>query len=178
MVRPLVKQTIARDQTEVASKLDDLLNQNAIDRDTIIDVEVERFGANQFLILAVYYGSYILWALDGLASTVVRKLGIGRGFSATGGLTSVVARLFGALRGLSASLGLSSAAIARTCTFERTLSVAFGLVSKAISSRKLESEFVAAGLITSLGREVGWLSPSQSTKLGLTCDVSYTYYKP
>jgi len=68
---PLVKQAIARDQNEVASKLSELIALNGIDWVTLRSVKTERFGSNQFLLVVVYCGTYLYSASTGLACTVV-----------------------------------------------------------------------------------------------------------
>jgi hypothetical protein len=47
-------QTIAEDQTEVASKLETLLVDNSVDSSNIKTLEVAKYGENKFLIQVTY----------------------------------------------------------------------------------------------------------------------------
>ena len=73
-----IVQTIAKDQNEVAEKLNDLLSLHGVGSN-ILSVDTERFGANQFLILVLYKGAYrTLSSPLALVCSVGRAIGIGR----------------------------------------------------------------------------------------------------
>lgn len=124
-LRPLVKQTIARTQLEVQEKLDDLLNQNDIEEDSILDVEIEKFGANQFLILAIFYGVY-LWRLAiGLVASATPLISMERALSDDIGLVASAIAQLGPVR--KAGVGLTSAIARGLYTGNRVCSPLVGL---------------------------------------------------
>lgn len=175
MATPIIAQTIAKDQSEVESKLQGLMNTWNIDQGSIIDFEVIPFGANQFLIVVAYYGLYTLWAWLGLVSSIARAINMNRALSATKGLASAVGRVVDFTRAGSAPVGLVSG-IARACTFERALSTAIGLISAAYQW-SWDEKISPAGLSVSFGYQVDYargLSPAA----GLVCDIGYVYTHP
>jgi len=196
-VRPLVKQAIAKDQLEVASKLDDLLVQNNIDTDSIIDVEVTKFGTNQFLILAVYYGIYALWATAGLVSRVARLLGMSREGKVAAGLSLDLARQINLKRAASAQTGLSSQ-VSRAVDFSRVIPVDLGLLARVKQgfaklsfslglSPELTRGVEKAPLKASIGLTPAWngaarwadyLTKSKRVSVGLACDIGFVWTHP
>ena len=180
-VRPLVKQAIAKTQLEVAEKLDDLLNQNNIEADSILDIEVTRFGANQFLILAVYYGIYVFWTQLGLAVSAARQLAMKLGVSALTGLVSGNERQFGSKRGPDlVSEGLKVAAIAWASTLSNIQSAIEGLASAVeyvwVNFNPVKSVLLGLGLVED--RDVACSRSTADLKVGLACDVGYTHVSP
>ena len=156
-VRPLVKQTIAKTQLEVAEKLDDLLNQNNIEADSILDIEVTRFGANQFLILAIYYGIYVFWTQLGLAVSAVRGLAVKRELADGVGLTTAMVYQQGPVR--KAGTGLVTVLTRGLYTGNRILSSLVGL--------NVDED-----------RDVACSRSTADLQVGLACDVGYTHVSP
>lgn len=177
--RPLVKQTIAKDQNEVAEKLDLLLVQNNIERDSILDIEITKFGANQFLILAIYYGIYLFWCTAGLVASADRDLAMKRAEKEDIGLTTSNARELAMKRAAIDDLGLIATAIARALASTRLLSPGLGLVTSVAEEWLNHSPVYTAGLglVASEDRD---LATGRATidDIGLACDVSYTHYHP
>ena len=178
-VRPLVKQTIARTQLEVAEKLDDLLNQNNIEADSILDIEITRFGANQFLILAVYYGIYVFWTQLGLVVSRARQLVMQRIHGPLAGLRLLHDRTFDAKRALADAIGLGIAAITWVSTLSNIQSAIEGLTPALgyvwLNHNPVYDNLVGLGIAED--RDVA-CSRSLFDDIGLAVDVSYTHYHP
>jgi hypothetical protein len=123
----ITKQTIANDQLEIATKLQDLLDDNFIEATDFYNHTVTMYGANQFLITVVYYGSvfYMLATTLGLIPVLSALRTIKRTLSTKVGL---VARL-GALKltkGLSTKFGLLSS-ISKRLSSSSSFSSAIGI---------------------------------------------------
>jgi len=171
----LVKQTIARSQNEVAEKLSDLINRNDIETDSIVDVEITRFGTNQFLILAIYLGYWMLGALAGLKASVARALGMSRTAADDLGLASSAARLLGGVRSVPDDLGLA-VSITRASTFG---CVVEALVGPAAAVSEVWMNFNPAQLIgldlALLADRTGGIARVLTPGDGLVCDVYFEH---
>ena len=126
-------QTIAEDQTEVASKMNTLMSDYQIRTDDIKAYDVSTFGANKFLISVVY----ILTQLSKLGNVFIRlqiklarKVSLNRKLSSIFNLkVGVMGFVYGTNRRANVIFNLVSN-ISRKIRIKQTLLVVSGLISK------------------------------------------------
>jgi len=138
--RPIVAQTITNDHSKVAEELQNLLNAHNLDTSAIIDTEITKFGANQFLIVAIFYGIYTHWLQAKLKPVLNRDLVINRAYSDSLSLTAAFDWLLTVPR--SDQICLNVAAIARALSSVRAPSDEIELspsISREMSSNRGKS---------------------------------------
>lgn len=154
-------QTIADDQTEVADKLQTLIDDNGVDSAEVKSISITPFGALKFLIVLAYasFREVIRFSTSlGLTATVTIGLRTyNRALSATLGLkTPVLSRILRtkyAFTGVTegAKFGLSVAAFTKRSG--TSLSTKVGLTA---SSPTWHVPFVSRSLTTSCGLSATW----------------------
>jgi len=129
MSSPHAVQIIARDQIEVAPKINELLTTYDVTVSEIIDFKVVSFGANQFLITLMYQDIATVRALSalyGLKAVVSRAIEVARGFSGKVGAVASVLALHGAPL-LAPKAGLKVIVATYQAVYNKFLSVTTGL---------------------------------------------------
>ena len=124
--RIMIAQAIARDQTSVAETIQSLLTSHG--SVTPLDVEITKFGANQFLIVILFYGFYTYVAQSSLVASISRLFGFSRGASVSTVLTPVMDKLLGKLKAGVVSTVLS-ASMEYEVTYNRGQASALSLLS-------------------------------------------------
>lgn len=144
-------QTIADDQTEVASKTNTLLSTYKIDTDDIKGYEIEPFGSNKFLISVIYLLRYVQWfyAKIGLTPILGRMIAIKRVISTIKvGLISKLSNVVVYSRKSNATIGLGAPLFSAVFDLEkwkRWVSTKIGLTSAKLY------DFSKAPIVTKIG---------------------------
>lgn len=169
MARAMARSTVAKDFTEVDSKLNELMSVNEITSDEILQFDIKPFGASKFLITLLYWGTYALSTVLGLKNKIL--YGVGSIKKPLLGLVPTLRK--GLSRPKNALLGLLPISKRGMGPWKVTLA---GLAVILKASKQLWGGFPLCGLLSVAKK--GFSKKAITPPVGFLSDVDYVLTHP
>lgn len=177
MARLLVDTSVAEDQTQIETTVNNLISSNEVDSTRINSLTITPFGAVQFLITLIFTGGIIIRdAFVGLKSKI--NFNYSKGARAILlGLALSVTTILRMNRGITSNLGLNVALMG--IDISKPLSSSIGLAVSMLENwiDLTQTKNILIGLFPSLEGVLA-MNRASSVSIGLLPDVSTSHFVP